>query len=527
MFDSIKEKFFQKSAEALRQQEDIEYVRDAVLRKFPLLGVTMARLKTVAAEKVGGTVVGTAGTDGKTIYYSPTYFDTLSDDEKVFVYAHEVMHVAFNHVLRSGNRNHRLWNQATDAVINQMLMAENLPMAEGGVDIAEAIHHSAEEMYEKLLQEKEEKQKQKEQNKKDKDDQKNQDESGSGDGDSDEDENEQAGHDNHEIWKEAVKQHEREEQQKQEKDQKSRPTQKQQQSKRTDAPSDQDKQKSDADKHKPDGNQNQDQSDVKGGDGSDDRGFDNWLPANESEYEKGFEQQNHKTKAQMAEVAQQQLNIEKNRAMEAQIADSVRTFGDVGKSNAAMDWERVLKKALETEQDKWSYRRSDADNDYMARVEEIDDEDKAETEVIMDTSGSVSDEFLREFLRQLKPLLKNSKLRVACFDHRFHPFIEIKTDKDIDKYPIPDKGNTNWDLAVKSFTRKKHINKIIFTDGETPGKMPDASTKNINVIWLVYGNEEFNPICGRVIRVAPRQVEQNFLRVPPQLAAAQQITKRR
>ena len=31
--------------------------------------------------------------------------------------------------------------------------------------------------------------------------------------------------------------------------------------------------------------------------------------------------------------------------------------------------------------------------------------------------------------------------------------------------------------------------------------MPDESTKNEKIIWLVYGKEPFYPVCGKVIRV--------------------------
>ena len=108
--------------DAKAQEEDIRYIRGKVLRKFPLLGVTMASLETYPNSRIK-----TACTDGKNIYYSPKFFAKLSDEEKVFVYAHEVMHVAFEHLPRQENKDLELWNIATDAVINQMLMQENMP----------------------------------------------------------------------------------------------------------------------------------------------------------------------------------------------------------------------------------------------------------------------------------------------------------------------------------------------------------------------------------------------------------------
>lgn len=56
--------------------------------------------------------------------------------------------------MRSEGKNPKLWNIATDGVINQFLKRDGLKMAPGGVDIAEAINYDAEQLYEKLLQEK-------------------------------------------------------------------------------------------------------------------------------------------------------------------------------------------------------------------------------------------------------------------------------------------------------------------------------------------------------------------------------------
>ena len=70
----------------------------------------------------------------------------------------------------------------------------------------------------------------------------------------------------------------------------------------------------------------------------------------------------------------------------------------------------------------------------------------------------------------------------------------------------------DWDLAVRSFTRRKDINKIVFTDGyPCPGTMPKDDLKGENIIWIVYGNEYFNPCCGKVINITEEQIEQLVL----------------
>lgn len=494
MFDKIRDILFKNASENVRRAADIEYTRQAVLRKFPLLGVAMANLKTVPARRVGREEIEVAATDGEYIYYNPDFFDTLTDDQRVFIYAHEVMHVAFNHIMRSAGRNKKIWNQATDAVINQILKSEGLPMVDGGVDIATAIDKSAEEMYEKLLREQQANR------------QASDNGSGGGTGNADgrgnnadagnDDDNEQVGHDNHKIWDDVVRRRER---------------QQQSQSNQSPAPHNANQ------RHSVNPADNKSQSAPLRGDnvgdtspGADGRDFNNWSPETDGKYEAGFEEQNRRVRTEMAARVTADLNSAKNRAMAAAVDESTRSFGDVGRSAPVMDWRRMLKKTLQQENDRWSYRRADSDNDYMARVEEADDDERGITQVLMDVSGSVSDDFLREFLRQLRPLLKDSQLFVGCFSNVFYPFVEIKNDRDINKFRIPPRGGTDWNLAAKSFSRGRHINKIVFTDGELPGRMPDASTRNLNIIWLVYGNEPFNPVCGRVIRVRPAQVQHYY-----------------
>ena len=494
------------------QQEEIQYIKEQVLAKFPLLGVTMMPLSVVPDDRIG-----TAATDGHKIIYSPKFFNTLSDEQKQFVFAHEVMHVAFNHILRSKGRNQRLWNIATDSVINQILKNEKLPLAEGGVDIAEAVNHSAEEMYEKLLKKKEQRDQEKQQNQarqqqqsqsdgadqpQDKNGQNRQEQVSRSDSDSEntdwddsnidwDNEDEQVGHDTHDIWKEAVEQAEREEQRKQEESQK----------------------KSLWDRLKEAMGQKETSEGQKG------EPQENEAPVPRDEnmdaYEKGFLAENQEKRQEMIEQVREQLKRIKNNLHQA---NNQTIVGDVGETQTpVVDWKKMLKKSFDEERDRWSYRRSGAENDYMARVEELEDEGRPDTEVMLDVSGSVNIRLLREFLRQLKPLLKSSKLKVGCFDEFVYDFKEIKTKEDIDHFQITAKSQwtENWDAAVRAFSKKKEVNKIIFTDGyPCPGTMPKEDLKGKNVIWIVYGNKDFNPCCGKVIQVSERQL-QSYIQTAP------------
>ena len=52
---------------------------------------------------------------------------------------------------------------------------------------------------------------------------------------------------------------------------------------------------------------------------------------------------------------------------------------------------------------------------------------------------------------QLKPLLKESKLYVGCFDTKFYGFKEIKSKRDVDEFKFEGRGGTSFNVAAHSF----------------------------------------------------------------------------
>lgn len=88
-------------------------------------------------------VCPTMATDGLNILWSRDFVDRMTVDELVFVLAHEVLHIAMDHVSRLNDRNHRKWNVATDYIINHLLKTEGLgSMPEGGLLDADLFHKS-------------------------------------------------------------------------------------------------------------------------------------------------------------------------------------------------------------------------------------------------------------------------------------------------------------------------------------------------------------------------------------------------
>jgi predicted metal-dependent peptidase len=82
----------------------------------------------------GDGFIKTAATDGRRLYIAPEFWRTLSLDERVFLLAHETLHVIFDHCPRAKlymDRgfgpdlkpfNPQKWNMATDYVINDALI---------------------------------------------------------------------------------------------------------------------------------------------------------------------------------------------------------------------------------------------------------------------------------------------------------------------------------------------------------------------------------------------------------------------
>ena len=160
--------------------------------------------------------------------------------------------------------------------------------------------------------------------------------------------------------------------------------------------------------------------------------------------------------------------------------------------------ENYQKEAIKYDVD-WSYQNATIENGIV--TPNLEEQLRPETEIVLDTSGSIDETLLRNFLRECKNILQTSKVKVGCFDTEFYGFTEIKSTSDIDNLPFHGGGGTNFDVAVNAFTKRVE-NKIIFTDGEA--KMPSTP---IDAIWIVFGEYKINPAGGKVIYMAAEQLK--------------------
>ena len=527
---------------------DIETIKRKMLVKYPFFGSVVANV-----DYRSNMNIPTAGTDGKVVHYNPEFLEKLSIDEQTFVFAHEICHIAFNHILRSEGKDPAIWNIATDAVINAFLKRDGLKMVKGGVDMADAINYDAEQLYEKLLQEKQQQQQSQEnqsqqqngqqgqqgqsqqnqsgqgdsgqQNQQEKSqdlqsqsqnnqgqsrssenqsgqkeasgngsstgsnseeqekqqsgsqsgggsssdsesqEKKNDSSSGSGDSSS-QDEKQDVGHDTHSMWEDAIKKHKEEQAKK-------------------------DKKESLMDKlfNKDKQEKSQQQSEIE-------KKQEEIEQLGEKEaFKKNLEEKKKELEELKKALSQQAMGPGSSTNRD------IRNITNIGRAKPLIDWRYVLRETIKYDVD-WSYKNATIEDGVISA--NLEEQPMPETEILLDTSGTIKEILLKNFLRECKNILQHSRLKVGCFDTEFYGFHEIRTEEDIENMKFVGEGGTNFDVAVGAFSRRVE-NKIIFTDGDA--YMPDMP---LDAIWIVFGGIQINPKGGKVIQIDDKQLDRLY-----------------
>ncbi len=464
---------------------DIAALKRKMLVKYPFFGSVVASVDYKENKDIS-----TVGTDGETIYYNPEYLEGLSVEEQTFIFAHEVCHIAFNHILRSEGKNPELWSIATDGVINQFLKRDGLKIAPGVVDMAEAINYDAEQLYEKLLQEKQQRQQQSGQG--------NQQQNSGGSQGGNNQQQPQSQQDNGET------QNQEQSQSQQQGNSGSGGSQdpKKQSQEQSGGKSEEDSQKEDKSKQDVghDTHSMWAQAVKKHKEQQEKTKLEKKQEELESMGEKDAFKKNLEDKKKQLEELKEAIS---KQAAQAGISTNrdIRTVNDIGTAKPLIDWRYVLREAIKYDFD-WSYKNATLEDGVVnANLEE---QPMPETEIVLDTSGSINEVLLKNFLRECKNILQHTKLKVGCFDTEFYGFHEIRTEEDIEKMRFEGGGGTDFDVAVGAFSRQVE-NKIIFTDGEA--SMPDMP---LDAIWIVFGGEKINPKGGKVIHIDNEQLERLY-----------------
>lgn len=393
---------------------NINKIKNELIKKYKFLGGIIDNTNYFETPNCIFNGMPTGETDGITIFYHPD-IDKYTEKQQQFLFAHEICHIALNHINRCGNRDKKIWNRATDAVINAHLKNDGLELIDGAIDMPWARKYDAEKVYEILLKKEKKQQRKNKSNKT----------SNSSDNSS---ENEQIGHDNHSLWDDILSQ-----------------------------------------------NIINDEDNII----SEKIFFDK----NIDEIEK------KKLLNKIEETIVSKLPGNSTNSKEFKL-DKIDTLYPI------INWPLYLTRPIEIVELDWTYQNASIEDGVVqANLEESSYSLKYKIEILMDTSESVKDEILRQFLKECKNLLKFSEIKVGCFDTKFYGFNEIRSIQDIDNMTFIGRGGTNFSIAVNAFSNDADI-KIIFTDGNA-----DMPNKEMDIIWVVYGNTKIEPKGGKVIYV--------------------------
>lgn len=386
---------------------DITALKRKVIALYPFFGSIAADVEYQETEDIKS-----IKSDGRNIFYNPKYMACLSAADQIFVLAHELCHIAFEHTARGKGKDPMIWETATDAVINQMLKRDGLDIIAGGIDYPEAIDYDAEQYYEILLKEKLDMELL----------------FGKLEGQ----ENPAGGGGNGEQPPESDD--------------------------------------SEDDSEDEDNNDESDQV---------------LLPAEDDSDNEDSEDDEHALVEEKESKAGNAVNRD------------TRIVEEIGNCQPVIDWRLILLDTINYGAD-WSYTNAVLENGIVRPV--LEEIPVPETEIVLDTSWSVDEELLRNFLRECKNILTFSKLKAGCFDTVFYGFHDIRTQRDIEDMPFQGGGGTDFNVAAQAFTMRVD-NRIIFTDGQAP--MPE---KYLKAIWVVYGDETIEPDGGVVIHIKPEQL---------------------
>ncbi|MBP5684481.1 MAG: hypothetical protein J6X02_04410 [Bacilli bacterium] len=378
---------------------DLLKIKNKLLVKYPFFGTIITNVTYNPHNSID-----TAGTDGYDIYYKEEFMNGLSEEEQVFILAHEISHIAFNHISRAEGKDMQIWNIVTDAVINAFLENDGLPIPEIAINIPWAKDYNAEELYEVFYKNRQLFQQLLDSLKSQKG--KNGNESNQ--------KQKSYGHDSHEEWGKPRKK-----------------------------PDDGKASESDEERRRKKRIENEQEA------------------FNEEGEKKAFNKNSEDRKRQLEKMKEEIIDKQASHQAGNGPSTYIHKLEKIGISRGLIDWRRILRENITFDLD-WSYKNAMIeDGSLRANLEEIP---MSEVEIVLDTSGSIDEELLKTFLRECKNIMLNAKVKVGCFDTEFYGFHTIRNEKDINDMEYEGGGGTDFDVAVNAFTRRV-ANRIIFTDG--------------------------------------------------------------
>jgi predicted metal-dependent peptidase len=118
--------------------------RTRLVLERPFIGSLLMHL---ALAEASASDCPTVATDARSVYFNPDYIASLTLAETQFVLAHEALHCALAHFARRSHRIVRRWDVACDHAVNLMLIEDGMRAPPGILANPEFLRLSAEEIY--------------------------------------------------------------------------------------------------------------------------------------------------------------------------------------------------------------------------------------------------------------------------------------------------------------------------------------------------------------------------------------------
>ncbi|HHJ19772.1 MAG TPA: hypothetical protein ENJ84_08110 [Gammaproteobacteria bacterium] len=122
----------------------LQAARTRLILDKPFLGALVLRLPMVQASSHW---CKTTATDARKFYFNAEFIARLSASKVQFVLAHEALHCALSHFARRQHRVKAHWDAACDYAINPLLIEDGLEPPEGSLYLREFEGMTAEEIY--------------------------------------------------------------------------------------------------------------------------------------------------------------------------------------------------------------------------------------------------------------------------------------------------------------------------------------------------------------------------------------------
>lgn len=99
----------------------ISKAKAKLIVEYPFFGTLASKLELIADENIQA-----FKSDGKSLHYSPDFFESAPSSQIEFTLANGAMHASLAHTSRKSNRSGWLWQMATDFAVNDMLVQNGL-----------------------------------------------------------------------------------------------------------------------------------------------------------------------------------------------------------------------------------------------------------------------------------------------------------------------------------------------------------------------------------------------------------------